>query len=85
MKYKCFCCGYRTLDDDPQDPSFEICPVCFWENDPIQRDKPDYVGGANVISLNQARDNFMRIGVSDERYKEHVRKPVAEEMLDSGA
>ena len=30
MKYKCFCCGYLTL---PARGEFEICPVCFWEDD----------------------------------------------------
>lgn len=31
---------------------FEICPICGWEDDGIQRDDPDYAGGANRLSLN---------------------------------
>ena len=29
-KYKCLCCGYRTLDTRGE---YDICPVCFWEDD----------------------------------------------------
>lgn len=32
---------------------YDICPVCNWENDPIQSDNPDFSGGANVMSLNE--------------------------------
>lgn len=34
--------------------AYEICPVCGWEDDKIQRQDPDFVGGANKLSLNQA-------------------------------
>ena len=37
---------------------FEICPVCGWEDDAIQRDDPDYAGGANAMSLNEARKAY---------------------------
>lgn len=29
-KYQCLCCGYKTLDSRGE---FDICPVCFWEDD----------------------------------------------------
>lgn len=45
---KCPVCGKTYLYE------YEICPVCGWENDPIQMDKPDLEGGANRMSLNQA-------------------------------
>lgn len=46
-KYKCKCCGYYTLSEKPLDHNgypgtFEICPVCFWEDDSIQYKNPDY-------------------------------------------
>lgn len=49
----CPCCGeYRFEEED----FFEVCEVCGWEDDSLQRDEPDYAGGANHISLNQARE-----------------------------
>ena len=48
----CPCCGYWTLEVFA---AFDICPVCFWEDDPIQFDDPSYRGGANAESLNEAR------------------------------
>lgn len=29
-KYKCLCCGYITLETRGE---YDICPVCFWEDD----------------------------------------------------
>lgn len=29
-EYKCLCCGYMTLDSRAE---YDICPVCFWEDD----------------------------------------------------
>jgi hypothetical protein len=36
----------------------EICEVCDWQDDRIQRYDPDYTGGANHLSLNQSREAF---------------------------
>ena len=42
---------------------YEICDVCGWEDDFVQADDPDYVGGANGdISLNQAREQWLSTG-----------------------
>lgn len=53
----CPCCGKHqfTYDD-----GYEICPVCGWEDDALQRDDPDFAGGANEMSLNQAREAYSR-------------------------
>ncbi len=37
---------------------YEICPVCGWENDRVQAMDPDFEGGANALSLNQARAKY---------------------------
>jgi hypothetical protein len=78
-RYACPCCGYLTL---PQAPSgtYELCPVCFWEDDGVQFRNLDYEGGANKVSLNQARQNFGELGVSEARFKSNVRPPLPEEQ-----
>ncbi|PSH21606.1 hypothetical protein B7R74_09955 [Yersinia pseudotuberculosis] len=52
-EYSCPCCGSKTIDNLGD---YEICPICKWEDDPIQSKKPDYVGGANKMSLNEAKE-----------------------------
>lgn len=49
---ECPCCGEKTLMERD---NYEICKVCGWEDDDIQSADPDYAGGANHISLNEAR------------------------------
>lgn len=49
-KYKCPCCGFYTFDEKPNG-NYDICPVCFWEDDPIQLEDNEYEGGANRVSL----------------------------------
>jgi hypothetical protein len=78
-KYKCPCCGYYTLDYGPG--HFDICPVCYWEDDNIQADDPTYWGGANVISLNEARENYKKFGASEECFLDSVRPPTEEEKI----
>lgn len=54
-KFKCPVCGkfeFEAEDDN------DICPVCRWENDGVQYDDPDYAGGANEMSLNEARKAY---------------------------
>ena len=35
--------------------SYEICPICDWQDDAYQEEYPDAKGCANNCSLNQAR------------------------------
>ena len=34
---------------------YDICDVCGWENDPVQLFEPNLPGGANEMSLQQAK------------------------------
>lgn len=52
---KCPVCGKH---DFKEDNNFDICPVCGWENDGVQLDDPDFEGGANDMSLNQAKKAY---------------------------
>ncbi|MCX6375603.1 MAG: CPCC family cysteine-rich protein [Armatimonadetes bacterium] len=81
-KHACHCCGYLTLAEEPGG-SFEICPVCFWEDDLVQSQDPDFDGGANQVSLNRARENFKQYGASDEASKSLVRRPLPD-VIPSG-
>jgi hypothetical protein len=78
--YRCPCCGFATL---PERSLYEICPVCFWEDDGQDDHDADEVrGGPNgLLSLAEARQNFTRSGACDPRHLEHVRPPLPEERL----
>lgn len=58
----------------------DICTVCFWENDPIQNDNEKYVGGANDISLSEAKANYQKFGAVKQEYIKFVRSPYLGEM-----
>ena len=81
-RWPCPCCGYLTLREEPPD-TFAICPVCFWEDSGLQLQDPDYSGGANAVSLNEARANFRLFGSSEERFENDVRPPAPDEHPSS--
>ena len=41
--------------------SYDICPVCFWENDNVQYNDPDFYGGANNLSLNDYKKRWKKL------------------------
>ena len=77
--FPCPCCGYLTIGEEPPG-TFEICPVCFWEDDNVQFEDPNYEGGANEMSLDQARENFRIWGAVSKEFMGRVRKPLPQEM-----
>jgi len=60
--------------------TFEVCPVCYWEDDEVQFKNLDYEGGANTISLRLARENYVRLRACSEEFVDHVRAPTSEEI-----
>ncbi|MFM2267022.1 MAG: hypothetical protein RL757_463 [Bacteroidota bacterium] len=80
LKYTCPCCGYKTLDRE--DTFYDLCPVCFWETDPFQLANPDYKGGANRPSLQEAQQNFLIFGACEKDVFPYVRLPLENEKKD---
>jgi hypothetical protein len=74
-RFKCPCCGYYTHVYEFPGQRFEICAVCNWQDDPT------YWGGANAISLNEARENYKKFGASEECFLDSVRPPTEEEKI----
>jgi hypothetical protein len=72
MACTCPCCGYFSLPDSGPG-SYEICPLCYWEDDPVQLEHPDYEGGANPFSLRQSQQNYISIGACDAGMVPNVR------------
>jgi len=76
----CPCCGHRTLPSGPSD--YELCPVCFWEDDPDQRRRPWSSLGANGINLAEAQKNYIACGAVHPDFLRNVRAPRPEEPQD---
>jgi hypothetical protein len=49
----CVCCASSVIREPG---TFEICPICGWEDDSAQSRDPEFAGGANRMSLNAARE-----------------------------
>lgn len=79
MTYPCPCCHNLTLSEQPTG-TYEVCPVCYWEDDPVQFDDEEYEGGANSVSLKKARENYRAFGACNENVQAEVRKPNANEV-----
>ena len=79
ISYHCPCCGYRTLQERG---GYDICPVCFWEDDGQDNEGAEIVrGGPNgALSLIQARANFQEFGACDKQFMKNVRQPLPEGM-----
>jgi len=69
----CQVCGNYTISEYG---SFDICPVCYWEDDGFCEDPDEVRGGPNKdLSLAQARRNFKEFGAIDREALRHIREP----------
>lgn len=73
-KYFCRCCNYNSLNEFPNG-TYEICEICFWEDDTYQTENPNDEGGPNRVSLIQARKNYEEFGACEFDMKKNVQKP----------
>ncbi len=78
--YTCPCCGHETFESPPG--SFDICPICFWEDDALQLRDPFSAGGANHVSLAQAQVGYVQFGACRRDMVAHVRSARADEAVD---
>jgi hypothetical protein len=80
-KFVCPCCGYRTHREKPGG-TYNICEVCYWEDDPFQLEDPDYISGANRVSLRQGQKNFREFGACEREMMRNVRPANQDELRD---
>lgn len=79
--WPCPCCGYLTIDDESPPPgTYFICPVCGWEDDPVQFADATYRGGANEDSLNEVRADFLAWRAAGYPSDARRRAPLAAEI-----
>lgn len=78
--FACPCCNCLTLAESPPG-TFAICPVCLWEDDPVQFHNHASAGGANPVNLDDARRNFEAFGACDESMRPVVRAPTDDELV----
>lgn len=79
-RYTCPCCGYLTLSEFPG--SFEICEICFWEDDNVQLRNPSFAGGANRPSLIEAQSSFEQFGACSEGEQDYCREVTEADSRD---
>lgn len=78
--YTCPCCGYMMFSEPPG--SYDICAICFWEDDGVQLADPWFEGGANTPNLVDSQKNFAKCGTMEKRFLENVRRPTEGDALD---
>ncbi len=49
--HKCKICGLGNIESE-----YSICMFCGWEDDNLQNEQVDYMGGANHMSFNQYKE-----------------------------
>ena len=79
LPLRCPCCGCKTIS---KRFAFEICEVCYWEDDgQDDGDADECRGGPNgSLSLREARANYLRVGACEESMIANVRPPRPDEL-----
>jgi len=72
MSYPCPACGFEVFDEPPG--SYDICPICGWEDDEVQLRFPTMRGGANMESLHEFQEHFLRSSPLHETVPGHYRQ-----------
>jgi len=64
---ECRCCGSLSINERG---AYEICPVCFWEDDGLR--ELDRVSGPNHMTLREGKKNFQRIGACSKDLLQYI-------------
>jgi Cysteine-rich CPCC len=59
MPLACPVCGFLTIEDDFYG-TYDVCPVCEWEDDQVQLANPACKGGANTDSLIESQKRILK-------------------------
>lgn len=81
-KERCPCCDHLTLSERG---GYEICPICFWEDDgtnDVFRESPF---SPNHCTLLDGRRQYLVCRSSKERMLEHCRHPTEQEAQERAA
>lgn len=81
-EYPCPCCGHVIFLEPPG--SYDICEICFWEDDIVMLRWPTSGGGANRESLVEAQRNYAEFGASERGRLAHVRPATDDEPIEDG-
>ncbi|MGH9606971.1 MAG: CPCC family cysteine-rich protein [Terracidiphilus sp.] len=78
-RFRCPCCGYRTLETAG---ALALCPVCWWEDDGQEDEDAAEVRQTvnGQLSLKEARAHFSLFGAAHPRFLPYVRKPQVTEQ-----
>ena len=68
-KFQCPCCDYFSLDRLAE---YDICRVCYWEDDGNDLNSLDAHSGPNHMTLREARTNFREFGACDNAMQKKV-------------
>ena len=80
MAHPCPCCGHLTFNQPHG--SYDLCPVCFWEDDAYQLRYPELLGRANGITLVEAQQYYRELGACAPDFVNKVRPATDAEPLD---
>lgn len=58
MKYPCPACGFEVFARPAG--SYDLCPLCNWEDDEVQLRFPSMRGGANGDSLSEHQQKILK-------------------------
>lgn len=81
-RVSCPVCGYYTLFRETKE-NHEICPVCYWEDDPLHLDDTEYRGSCNGQTLAEAKENYAKVGACCKEELPFIRAPLEEELPEN--